>query len=416
MLFSQAKATSWYERFHKSALILWVCLFLFLTASAVWLINRKRKSEEELFDESYDSSTPAGKQLAKYSLERGLKVSGHLHDEKASNDADLDFEQTIRHSSFSQPRTKSTQHDETAAQVVDQVNAAAPAGNTNEFVDFNAMIEEAEIYAIHGHPFKAIEILNSVIFYQPKNVEVWLQLLSIFCNVKNLEQFEKIAIKFLATVDDKDAWKRVQEAGRSIDPDNNLYFDPNASGYIANRNITLKSRRLLGETLLDMDAISADVLASSLERFDPEHDGYFGDYLHASGLITMQQLQDALQLQAQAAVAEPLAFADSAEMNIQQFTMGEPHLIGDVLIQMGILNEYVLQHVLEDFDPARHGRCGSYLVSRGVITNKQLHRALLRQLSGALAIDVHLEEECDIALDFPHESSQEVGSNRKPSA
>lgn len=412
---SQAKAATWYERVGRSALILWVSLILLLTVIAVWLINRKRHSQAENSDESYDLSMPLENQMGEYHSTGGLKVSSHVREEKFSRHDDPDLEQTVRHVAFTLSEMESTQHNETPSHVSHD-SIVASSVNTNEFVDFNAMIEEAEIYAIHGHPFKAIEILNSVIFYQPKNVEVWLQLLSIFCNKKNLKQFEKIAIKFHDTVDDKDAWKRVQEAGRSIDPDNNLYFDPNASGYIVYRNITIKNRRLLGEILFDMGAISSTVLVETLEKFDPSSDGCFGDFLRASGLISAQQLEDALQLQAQSAANDPLEFVNSAEMKIDQFTKSEPHLIGDVLIQMGMVNEYVLQHVLEDFDPVRHGRCGSYLVSRGVITNKQLQRALLRQLSGALAIDVQLEEECDIALDFPHEFSEEGGLNSKPVA
>ncbi len=55
------------------------------------------------------------------------------------------------------------------------------------------------------------------------------------------------------------------------------------------------------------------------------------------------------------------------------------HPIGDILIEMGVLSQREVSAYLKDFDPAKHGRFGGYLVARKVITLEQLDLALLQQ-------------------------------------
>ncbi len=116
--------------------------------------------------------------------------------------------------------------------------------------EVDSMIEEAELYAIHGHLNNAMEILNNIILQYPERIEVWLLLLSVFRG--NARQFEVIARKFLQTLGRNDTWREVQEAGRSIDPDNPLYFDPD----IPSPHIKPNKRRLLGNILGDMQTLS----------------------------------------------------------------------------------------------------------------------------------------------------------------
>jgi hypothetical protein len=94
-------------------------------------------------------------------------------------------------------------------------------------------------------------------------------------------------------------------------------------------------------------------------------------------MIAQGQLDEALKLQEKEAPAQPAA-------KVQHASLGKPGPISDVLVRMGMITEPELEHVLSDFDPKRHGHCGNYLVSRGLITERQLHAALLQQLSGAV--------------------------------
>lgn len=249
-----------------------------------------------------------------------------------------------------------------------------------EPAEVDSMIEEAELYAIHGHLNNAMEILNNIILQYPEKVEVWLLLLSIFRS--NTRQFEVIARKFLQTIGRNDTWRDVQEAGRSIDPNNPLYFDANSQEV---RNKPNK-RRLLGNILLEMQAISERELESSLLNFDHLRDGRLGAYMVVLGLIKQNQLEEALKVQEKESPrlqpVDKISFA----------SLGRPDSISDVLVRMGVVTEPELEHVLADFDPKRHGHCGNYLVSSGLITKKQLHAALLQQLGGAMDADMKTEE------------------------
>ena len=249
-----------------------------------------------------------------------------------------------------------------------------------EPAEVDSMIEEAELYAIHGHLNNAMEILNNIILQYPSRVEVWLLLLSIFRS--NTRQFEVIARKFLQTIGRNDTWRDVQEAGRSIDPNNPLYFDANSQEMSSKPN----KRRLLGNILVEMQAISGSELESSLLNFDHLRDGRLGNYLVAGGLIEQKQLDEALKVQ------EKESPQLQSVVKIPFASLGRPGSISDVLVRMGVVTEPELEHVLADFDPKRHGHCGNYLVSCGLITKKQLHAALLQQLGGAMDADMKTAE------------------------
>ncbi len=249
-----------------------------------------------------------------------------------------------------------------------------------EPAEVDSMIEEAELYAIHGHLNNAMEILNNIILQYPSRVEVWLLLLSIFRS--NTRQFEIIARKLLQIIGRNDTWRDVQEAGRSIDPNNPLYFDADSPEVRSKPN----KRRLLGNILVEMQAILESDLESSLLNFDHLRDGRLGAYLVAGGLITQSQLEEALMVQAkESPQLQPVAKMPFANL-------GKPGSINDVLVRMGVVTEPELEHVLADFDPKRHGHCGNYLVSCGLITKKQLHAALLRQLDGVMNADAGVDK------------------------
>ncbi len=240
-----------------------------------------------------------------------------------------------------------------------------------EPAEVDSMIEEAELYAIHGHLNNAMEILNNIILQYPERVEVWLLLLSIFRG--NARRFEVIARKFLQTMGRNDTWREIQEAGRSMDPDNPLYLDPDAPA----TNKKPNKRRLLGNILVDMQALSAEDLEKNLRHFDHLRDGRLGKYLVERRQIRQDQLDMALQIQ------EKESFKPQPVPKLLG-NLGRPRPISDVLVKMGAITEPELEHVLADFDPKRHGHCGNYLVSCGLITQKQLHAALLQQLSGVM--------------------------------
>lgn len=289
---------------------------------------------------------------------------------------------------------------------VDRVSplSVACASDTDKLAEVDSMIEEAELYAIHGHPNKAIEILNDIILEYPDKDEVWLLLLSLFGNKKNVQQFESMARKFLSNKGMNNAWKGICKTGRRIDPDNPLYFDAE-SAYATNAETDIKPgrRRLLGDILVDMNAISMSDLENRIAHFDYLRDGRFGNYLVACGLIEQKQLDEALQQQSKEAVsklAEPQINSDTRAASVQDEI---PHTIGDVLVQMGVVGRQELEHALVDFSPKLHGHCGTYLVTCGLITKRQLYDALLNQIGGAMTVELSAP-----VKDMPAGDSDEV--------
>ncbi len=257
-----------------------------------------------------------------------------------------------------------------------------------ELAKIDAMIEEAELYAMHGRWDNAIEILNNIILEFPEKIEAWLLLLSIFRNKASARQFELIARTFLRTMGSNDTWKEIQQAGRSIDPGNRLYFYPDyARTANAEHRIKPNKRRLLGHILIDMKAISSNDLDATLANFDQLRDGRLGGYLITCGLIKRIQLDNALRQQESESSFSQFSYATSFANPVKAGS------ISDALIQMDLVTEPELDHVLADFDSRCHGRCGNYLVTRGLITQKQLHAALLQQLSGVQAAEIVAPDE-----------------------
>lgn len=60
-------------------------------------------------------------------------------------------------------------------------------------------------------------------------------------------------------------------------------------------------------------------------------------------------------------------------------------LIGNILVESGMVSKHDMATYLEYFDPKRDGRIGEYLISRKAITQEQLETALLIQQNGGSA-------------------------------
>jgi bacteriophage N4 adsorption protein B len=54
-------------------------------------------------------------------------------------------------------------------------------------------------------------------------------------------------------------------------------------------------------------------------------------------------------------------------------------LLGDIMIEMGLVTRRAFETALRDYRPERHGRIGDYLVNLGVITGETLSRAVEEQ-------------------------------------
>ncbi|OGS97583.1 MAG: hypothetical protein A3K04_05465 [Gallionellales bacterium RBG_16_56_9] len=176
--------------------------------------------------------------------------------------------------------------------------AASPAHEKTqeELAEADSIIEEAELYAIHGHPDRAVLILKELIQQHATKTEAWMLLFSIYSSLKKAPEFEKAARDFIKANKDSALWLEIQALGRSVDPGNALYADSGMTGASAPQAV-LGKRSLLGDILLEMGALSIKDMEKCLGEFDPKVDGRFGGFLIKRNMITEAQLEAALQQQ-----------------------------------------------------------------------------------------------------------------------
>lgn len=156
------------------------------------------------------------------------------------------------------------------------------------------VLEEAELYAVYGHPDKAIRILLEFLVQFPKSENAWMLLLSIYSSNAQIPEFEKASRKFLSHNKNSPHWKTIQALGRTLDNDNKLYVEesPEKGALWLPSNST--KHRPIGDVLIELGYLSAQDMANCLGEFDPKQHGRFGNYLLTRRMINHAQLNEAL--------------------------------------------------------------------------------------------------------------------------
>ena len=156
------------------------------------------------------------------------------------------------------------------------------------------VLEEAELYAVYGHPDKAIRILLEFLVQFPKSENAWMLLLSIYSSNAQIPEFEKASRKFLSHNKKSPHWKTIQALGRTLDNDNKLYVEesPEKGALWLPSNST--KHRPIGDVLIELGYLSAQDMANCLGEFDPKQHGRFGNYLLTRRMINHAQLNEAL--------------------------------------------------------------------------------------------------------------------------
>jgi Tfp pilus assembly protein FimV len=219
--------------------------------------------------------------------------------------------------------------------------AEAQPQSSNARNEADSVMEEAQLYAVHGHPKKAIEMMNELVTQQPRNISAWVLLFSILSSLSNTEEFSRTARKFLKHHKNSPEWPGIQALGRTLEPNNPLYIDENtpvsATSFMA--NFMANKPRSVGDILVEMGALSEQDLQNCLNDFDPKQHGRFGGYLISRKAITHAQLDEALRQQ---------------QRPVEMPTLGD------------------IEKLLADFDPKRDGSIGDYLIARKALTPAQL--------------------------------------------
>jgi pilus assembly protein FimV len=173
-----------------------------------------------------------------------------------------------------------------------------PQNDAEELTEEDSILDEAELYAEHGHPDKAIKILQEEIAQNPNHAEAWLLLLSVLSSLGLITEFEQAARRFLELNPNSDSWKRIQALGRTLDQHNPLYDNLDNPGTSASLMDTpVKKVRPIGDVLVAIGALSVEEMHQCLADFDSKLHGRFGGYLIARKMITLAQLNEALLMQ-----------------------------------------------------------------------------------------------------------------------
>lgn len=101
--------------------------------------------------------------------------------------------------------------------------AAASAPATVDSTD--AILEEAQLYVIHGHPDRAINLLEEQIRNNRGEVRIWMLLFVIYRSQGMKLEFEKLANRFRNAHRDEELWENIQTLGNELDPKNELYLN-----------------------------------------------------------------------------------------------------------------------------------------------------------------------------------------------
>ncbi len=154
------------------------------------------------------------------------------------------------------------------------------------------VLEEAELYAVYGHPDKAVRILQEFVAMVPQSEDAWMLLLSIYSASLQVREFENAARKFLVDGKNSPHWKTIQALGRTLDKDNELYS--NGAKDVLWLPSSSSRHRPIGDILIELGYLSAQDLAHCLGEFDPKQHGRFGHYLLTRRIINHAQLNEAL--------------------------------------------------------------------------------------------------------------------------
>lgn len=102
-------------------------------------------------------------------------------------------------------------------------SAAAASPVALDSVD--AILEEAQLYVIHGHPDHAIRLLEEQIRGNRGEVRIWMLLFVIYRSQGMKLEFEKLANRFRNAIRDEELWENIQTLGHELDPENDFYLN-----------------------------------------------------------------------------------------------------------------------------------------------------------------------------------------------
>jgi hypothetical protein len=250
-------------------------------------LNRKRKA---VWNAPEDETSPSSTEQTLTALAQSA------HEAAASSPAAEETAHSPVEPAPEPPPAPTAPVDEIAQE--DEAYLAARQAHTLPSADdLPSLIEEAELYALHGYPDKGQEILQDIVEKHPDYQEAWSLLFSILSSLGKKNEFESNARRFATLYPHSKNWNEICALGKQLDANNPLYAESAKEEGTITQQPTSTRRKPIGEILLETGAISVDDLMHSLANFDPKRDGRIGNYLISLGMITQADLENALHVQ-----------------------------------------------------------------------------------------------------------------------
>nr|WP_306806101.1 glycosyl transferase family protein [Caballeronia sp. BR00000012568055] len=159
-----------------------------------------------------------------------------------------------------------------------------------------------------------------------------------------------------------DATRMQEEPGVAVPPETLVRLRAMPQGEDANGHAVFVTASLLDDAALAelRDAVGVAISIQVVRESEI-----------ASGLRMLRDVDVSTLSGAEAAPERTHAAYDEAARGVP--------LLGDIMIEMGLVTRRRFETALRDYRPERHGRIGDYLVSEGVITREALERAVEEQ-------------------------------------
>lgn len=126
-----------------------------------------------------------------------------------------------------QPAASAAATPEPAREEDDFYHAATsiydPDGESVTFTEAESVLDEADLYLAYGWANRAIELLQEYLRKHPDDVHLWRKLFETYASQDMKQEFEQLALRCQATMDNEDLWALVQKLGHELDRENPLY-------------------------------------------------------------------------------------------------------------------------------------------------------------------------------------------------
>ncbi|BCB27791.1 hypothetical protein SKTS_26770 [Sulfurimicrobium lacus] len=96
------------------------------------------------------------------------------------------------------------------------------------FTEAESVLDEADLYLAYGWSNRAIELLQEYLEKHPDDVQLWKKLFETYSTLGMKQEFEQLALRCQATMDDSGLRVLVHKLGRQLDGANPLYASSEA--------------------------------------------------------------------------------------------------------------------------------------------------------------------------------------------